>query len=94
VEERVEQERGGRVRLAQEPGQPAAPKAYIEERLLEGLALEAGEVAVIAQAAVQDALRGGAGEDAGERLGGQGRKSGQSGPGKGAQAGERIKSDC
>ena len=94
MQEGIEQQGGGSVGLTQEVAEAAAPEADIEEGLLEGLALEAGEVAVIPEGAIQDALGGGAREDPGEGLGGNGGEAREGGPGLGAQAGERIQSDC
>jgi hypothetical protein len=94
MEERIEEQWGGSVRQPQKEAEAAPPEAYIEEGLLEGLALEAGEVAVGPEGAVQDALGGGAGEDGGEGGGGQGSQSVEGGPGLGTQPIERIKSIC
>ena len=94
VEEGEEEQRDGGVRTTQEVAKAAAPEAHVEEGLLEGLALLTREVAVIPEGAIQDALGGGASEDAGEGLGCYRHESAESGPGLDAQAGERIKSDC
>jgi hypothetical protein len=94
MQEGEDEQRGGGVRTTQEVAEAAAPEAHVEERLLEGLALLAGEVAMIPEGAIQDPLGGRASEDAGEGLGGDGRESGEGGPGLDAQASERIQSDC
>lgn len=94
MEEGEEEQRGGGIWTTQEVAKAAAPEADIEEGLLEGLALLAGEVAMIPEGAIQDALGGGSSENAGEGLGCYRRKSSESGPGLDAQAGERIKPDC
>ncbi len=74
--------------------EPAPPQAHVEDGLGEGLALLPGEVAVLTEGAIQDALGGGACEDPREGLGGDSLKSGEGGPGLEAQASERIKPDC
>jgi hypothetical protein len=94
VQEGEEEQRGGGIWTTQEVAEAAAPEAHIEEGLLEGLALLAGEVAVIAEGAIQDPLGGGASEDAGEGLGCYRHESSERGPGLDAQASERIKPDC
>jgi hypothetical protein len=94
VQEGEEERRGGGVRTTQEVAEAAAPEAHVEEGLLEGLALLAGEVAVIPEGAIQDPLGGGASEDAGEGVSGNRRESGEGGPGLDAQASERIQSGC
>jgi hypothetical protein len=94
VEEGKEEHRGGGVRTTHEVAKAAAPEADIEKGLLEGLALLAGEVAVIPEGAIQDPLGGGSSEDAGEGLGCYRCESSEGEPGLDAQAGERIKADC
>lgn len=49
---------------------------------------------MLAEGAIQDALGGGAGENAGEGVGGEGGESGEGSPGLDTQASERIKSIC
>jgi hypothetical protein len=94
MQEGKEEERGGSFGLTQEVAEAAAPEADIEEGLLEGLALFAGEGAVGAEGAIEDALGGGAGENEGEGVGGDGSESSEGGPGLGAQASEWIQSIC
>ena len=94
MKEGEEEQRDGGVWTTQEVAKAAAPEADIEEGLLEGLALLAGEVAMIPEGAIQDPLGGGSSEDAGEGLSCYRRESSEGGPGLDAQAGERIKADC
>jgi hypothetical protein len=81
VQEGVEEQRGGGIRTTQEVAKAAAPEAHIEDGLLEGLTLLTGEVAVIPEGAIQDALGGGADENTGEGLGGNRCESREGGPG-------------
>jgi hypothetical protein len=94
VQEGKEEQWSGGIRATQEVAEAATPEAHVEEGLLEGLALLAGEVAVIPEGAIQDPLGGSASKDAGEGLSGDRGKSGEGGPGLDAQASERIQSDC
>lgn len=80
--------------LVEEEGEAAAPEADVEEGLLEGLALGAGEGAVRTEGAIHDTLGGGTREDEGEGLGGDGGESGQGGPRLVEEPGEWIKRDC
>lgn len=84
VKEGVDEQGWGRVREVQEEGEASAPEGGVEEDLLEGEAPRGGEVGVGTQGAIEDALDGGAGEDAGECLGGERGKSGEGAPGEGA----------
>ncbi len=81
MQESEEEQRSGGVRTTQEVAEAAAPEAHIEEGLLEGLTLLAGEVAMIPEGAIQDPLGGRTSEDTGEGLGGDRRKSSEGGPG-------------
>jgi hypothetical protein len=94
VEESEEERLSGGIRATQEVAKAAPPEGDIEEGLLEGLALLAGEVAVIPEGAIQNPLGGGSSEDAGEGLDCYRRESREGGPRLDAQAGERIKPDC
>jgi hypothetical protein len=94
MQEGKEQERRRSVLAPEEEAQAAAPQADVEDGLLEGLALVAGEVAVVAQDAVEHALGGSATEDASEGLGGHGPKAGEAGPRLLEKTGERIERDC
>lgn len=75
-------------------GEAAAPEGDVEDGLGEGLALVAGELAVGAEGAVEDALGGLAGEDGVEGLGDDGGESIESRPGERAKTSERIKRGC
>ena len=94
VEQGIEERGGGRLGLVEEEGEPAAPQGDIEDSLGEGLALLAREGAVGAQGPVQDALRGEAGEDGGEGLGGDGGQSLERVPGNREKPGERVETGC
>jgi hypothetical protein len=94
VEEDVEQRGRGRLREAQVETEPTAPEADVEDGLGEDLALLAGEVAVSTQGAIQHALRGGAREDEGEGVGGEGGDSVERRPGNRAKSGERVETGC
>lgn len=94
MEEGEEEVRRGRVGVAQEEVEAAAPEGDVVDDLLERLALGAGEGAMGPKRAVHDALGRGASEHEGEGLRRNRGEPGQRGPGLGLDPGERIKRDC
>lgn len=76
--------------VTEQEAESAAPQADVEDGLGEGLALFAGEGPVGAEGPVEHALRGAAGEDQREGVGGDGGEPLQGGPGNRAKTGERI----
>jgi hypothetical protein len=94
LEECEEQARRGRVGVAQEEVEAAAPEGDVVDDLLERLALGTGEGAMGPERAVHDSLGRRASEHEGDGLRGNRGKPRQRGPGLDLEPGERIKRDC